>query len=1109
MLGAKNKRSQSEAGSRPFDAWVKLRGKTGRLVAALICACASLSVSAAAGHSFKWESDDALFQVSLSWYGEDRTLRDGIQKQRESIRSFSYGGLVTNIVFQTNLPSRSSLAEKALNPHTPATLTDGAPPRPPRLQYQLANWTTQDGLPADKVNALLQTSDGYLWVGTVAGLARFDGVRFKVFDESSVPEMADTGSNIRALYEDEQQRLWIGARGGLLCREKGRFVRFAGQESLKEKQILCFAPRAVGGFWFGARERIGVWDGQAIGWEAKFKLESEDRVLSLTEGPEDRLWVGCLSGLYCLDLKEGNVTGPIRREGQLPGEQVSVGGLLVDRNKKLWVGTSEGGWWVESPTAQPKQILDADQNAVAFLHLASFAQTEAGIIWASRPSKTGLLRLVSEPGFTKVSHVAREIGDSLCITVDAEGAVWIGTRHQGLFRLRPTVFSTLTFHPDISWNPIRWVTEGPNGSIWFANDRAFIQWAGRNLWIAEVRNLQREQPPPINTAGALPAGKMWAGFPLGGVFAPPLSESDPRLLLPIEPRFSDVGQVQVIHALRNGTVLLGTADGLYRVTIDASPERMDALDHINFLALQEDQENRLWVGTKGKGLFRLGVEGNRAFTRRDGLPHDDVRSLHLDGDDQLWIGTGSGLCLYRNGRCFAFDPASSVPQGPILGILEDEFERLWLAHGAGISRVARSELEQWLENQAARPAVAHFDTQDGLVSLGISDGARPVAAKGQDGRLWFATRIGLSVVEPADCPTQIPAPRVFIESVVTGDKTLRLDEAARLPPGSGRHLDIHFTTTSLRAPKKVQLRYRLEGVDRGWRESSASRRAVYANLGPGKYQFRVQACNFEGRWSERDATFAFAILPYFWQTGLFYGSAGGAVVAAVAGLIFWRTRRERRRSRVERVQALESERRRIARDMHDHLGAQLASVALASGENNAAYQRARETLRELNDLIWAVHPRNDTLPSLADFISNFGSRYLGTAGLELDLDLPETIPALPIASHLRQEVAAMFKEALRNITQHAHAKRVTIRLRIDESQLVLTVCDDGSGFDPSALETASNRPDSGSAHGPMAEHIGLSNFQLRSEKLGGRCRIKSAPGEGTEVEIVVPLDHMT
>ncbi len=1077
------------------------------LFAALIWACARPSGFAAVDHSLKWESNDAPFQVSLFWYGEDRTLRDGIQQQRESIRSFSYGGLMTNIVFQTNLPLPSSLASQAVSPRTPPTLTDSGPPRPPRLQYQLDNWSTQDGLPTDKVNALLQTSDGFLWVGTVAGLARFDGVRFKVFDDSSVPEMADTGANIRALYEDEQQRLWIGVRGGLLCREQGRFVRFAGQESLKGNQVLCFAPRAAGGFWFGARERIGVWDGQAIAWDTEFKLESEDRVLSLTEGPADRLWVGCLSGLYCLDLKEKDVTGPIQRAGHRLGDQVSVGGLLLDRDKRLWVGTSDGGWWIESPTAQPKRILDRDRSGFPFLQSASFAETGDGIIWATNPSRGGLLRLVSEPGVTKVTQLAEAIGDSISIMMDAEGAVWIGTRRQGLFRLRPSVFSTLTFHPDIGWNSIRWVTEGPNGSIWFANDRAIIHWSGRSLRLSEVRDLQREQPPPINTAVALPSGKMWAGFPLGGVFEPPLSETDPRLLLPINPRFMEIGQVQVIHAMRNGTILLGTADGLYRATEDYSSERMDTLGHLNVLALQEDQESRLWVGTKGKGLVRLGVEGIRAFTRQDGLSHDDVRSLHLDGDNQLWIGTESGLCLFRNGRCFAFEPASSVPQGPIHGILEDEFERLWLAHGAGISRVARSELEQWLENRAAQPAVAHFDTQDGLVSLGLSDGARPVAAKGQDGRLWFATRSGLSVVDPADCPTHIPAPRVFIESIVTGDKTIRLDEAARLPPGSGRHLDIHFTTTSLRAPKKVRLRYRLDGFDRDWRESSASRRAVYANLGPGKYQFRVQACNFEGRWSERDASFAFSILPFFWQTGTFYGSAGSAVAAVVGGLILWRIRRERRQSRVERLQALESERRRIARDMHDHLGAHLASVALAAGENEAAHQRARETLRELNDLIWSVHPSNDTLPSLADFISNFGSRYLGTAGVKLDLDLPETIPPTPIASHLRQEVAAMFKEALRNITQHAQARRVTIRLRVEGSHLVLTVCDDGRGFDLSALKPAPKRPDNGGAHGPMAEHIGLSNFQFRSESLGGRCRIKSAPGEGTDVEIVVPLKH--
>ena len=596
-------------------------------------------------------------------------------------------------------------------------------------------------------------------------------------------------------------------------------------------------------------------------------------------------------------------------------------------------------------------------------------------------------------------------------------------------------------------------------------------------------------------------------------------------------RFREIGQVYAIYTRRDGSEWLGGTNGLYRVTGQTSVQKVERLGDASVRMLFEDSRSNFWIGPEGGGLIRWNSSGIQRLTNQEGLPHGQLNAMHEDERGNLWIATDNGLSVYRENRFLRFGPDSNVPQELIYGIVEDDSHRLWLADSEGVSRVARDELEAWLSDRSVRPAVARFDKSDGLIGPGSLSGAGSVALRGSDGRLWFATRGGLAVVDPADCPTNVPAPQLWIERVVVDGKTLMhdgllevtndesaeelLEPAAgdvsgiRLPPGSGGHLAIRYTATSLANPDKVRIRYQLVGYDSGWRESGPAREAEYAKLSPGRFQFRLQARNPEGRWSERDNLLAFTIAPFFWQTRLFYVFTGTALAFGFGGMLTWRIRRERRRHQVERLQALESERLRIARDMHDHLGAQLASVALAAGENESAHQRARETLRELNDLIWSVHPRNDTLPSLADFISNFASRYLAAAGLELDLQLPDSIPPRPISSRLRHELAGMFKESLRNIAQHAQAKHVTIQMHIEDRWLTLTILDDGRGFDVGQLPSAANLGKDEETKPPMESGNGLRNFHARAAKLGGRCRIISSVGSGTQIEFTVPLDDMS
>ncbi|HKS38894.1 MAG TPA: two-component regulator propeller domain-containing protein [Verrucomicrobiae bacterium] len=994
------------------------------------------------------------------------------------------------------------------------------PRRPSHPRYQVDRWDVEHGLPANKVSALLQTGDGYLWIGTVGGLARFDGVRFTVFNDANTPEMQTNGTIGRTLFEDAGRRLWIGTERGILCYSGGRFIAFPGQAEVRGRDVRCIARRSAGGFWFGADGRLGYWDGSTIQWQLDMELDSaaEKRIMALAEAPDGALWIGTFGGLWKADLESGKIKrvplGTRLREG--------IRGLLLDRRRNLWIGSGVGVWRLEPGTSEPRSITDREPAFREAPHGAAFFEDSDGTIWATTSFWDGVFRLHEASNKIVMTQVAKEVNASSCVLVDREGAVWLGSQDQGLFRLRRESFTTLAFGGesivdemrsrrassrgaavsggDQALDEMRSVSESEDGSLWFASRACLGRWSGSDITLFNVQALgARHNSPAI----ALPSGQVVTSFPAGGLFELPVSADDPRMFRPAAPLFPDIGEAETMLVRRDGSLLIGTAAGLYRADGDSALERVGGLPHADVRALLEDRDGRLWIGTWGGGVTCLEPDRVRAYTKREGLADDRVGALHESDDGGLWIGTQTGLCRFRDGRCAGFTPDSGVPQQSIHCVLEDDFGRLWLSHAAGIARVARAELEAWLHDRSRTPAVADFGTVDGILNLESTGGSQPAGLKASDGRLWFPTRRGLAVVDPATCPTNSPSPGISIESAVADGQTLAMNASPELPPGQGRTLEIRFTATSLHSPEKVRIRYRLDPHDAGWREAGSVRLATYAGLRAGRYAFRVQARNHEGRWSERDAVFAFRLSPHIWQTWPFYSACLLTLAGSAGGFMVWRLRRQHFRLETRGLQALESERERIARDMHDHLGPQLASLALSAAESGTAHQRAREALREVSDLIWSVDPGNDTLPSLADFVANFASRYLSTAGVELDLDMPATIPRVPIPSRLRQEVAAMFKEALRNVIQHAQAKRVTIRLAVEAERLLLSVQDDGKGF--ASLARQNTAAAKGDARSRAAAGNGLRNFRSRSEGLGGSCRIESAPGRGTEVEFIVPL----
>jgi ligand-binding sensor domain-containing protein len=898
---------------------------------------------------------------------------------RALIESFVYGEEVTNVVLDARaamLPSVDRVSNELMDPVT----NDEPPAFPPRPQYHIDQWTSENGLPANKVWSLLQTRDGYLWIGTANGLARFDGVRFATFTPENVPQMLTHGSSIRSLYEDDQGALWIGTDAGLLCYASGAFATIAGQEA-NTGRIHGLERRAVGGFWIAADRGLGFWSNNEIRW---MSVTENYRVLAVAEDGKGSVWFGSEAGLFEFDSIANRIVRSllaVPRQDSLVIPKVI--GLFFDSRKRLWIGSDSGAFRMDRPDAVPVPLPYSAARPFDIPFGSNFAEDAQGVVWATTMDSGAGLYGYAERDLKTSSRtqIGEDLGWTRTVLVDREGVLWTGTQH-GLFRLRRKPFATVQLNGASRSSDVRSVTIDQQGALWFSIGESTAHWSGYDLAVFDWVTFASTRP----FAAPDRFGHIWAPFNSRGVLR--ISDFSTPAKPPTlhAPQLTNKGEVVAMHRGPSGNLWIGMRDGLYRIAETGALEQVQNLaDPISLL----DDGTHLWVGTKAGDVYQL--PSMVPLWENSADSKSPVIALHRSADGVLWIGTPSGLHRFARSRLLGFGSASGLPQGPIHGILEDDTGRLWLNTGDGIVRVAREGLDKWLADPSRVPALAVFGRKDGL-SLGNRSSGSQSCVKGTDGRLWFAKRNGLVVVNPSESPP-LPVPHVLVETVLVNEANLARGydkDEADLPPGSGEHLEFLFTATSLHSPEKVRIRYRLDGFDPAWREAGTGRRARYSKIPPGTYVFRVQACNHEGVWSERDAVFAFRISPHFWQTGIFPVLCVTALGGTLAGAKMWSSRRRRRHLARERQHLLAGERARIARDIHDHLGAHLSELVFTLGEENSAEarQKAQESLKELQDAIWALRPENDTLSSLADFIAEFAERYLSAAGLNLQIDAP-------------------------------------------------------------------------------------------------------------------------
>ncbi|WP_158748554.1 sensor histidine kinase [Acidobacterium sp. S8] len=993
-------------------------------------------------------------------------------------------------------------------------------PHYPLQHYGFQSWQADDGLPQNTVHTVLQTRDGYIWLGTEAGLVRFDGVQFTVFDKKSSPLL---GSDlISSLLEDRNGTLWIGTSGGLTRLERGEFHTFTAHDGLPAVSVLSLHLSRDGSLW--ALTAAGL----AKYAEGRFQPVAVPQGLSddsaVAETPDGSLWVNSGNSLMRVDVQKLSaqtvstftdqietlaadshgtfwigLSGGLKRVSQngkpiyvpsLETLRTDVTALLSATDGRLWIGTANGVAVFDGNNAH----FFTQRDGLPGNRVLKLFEDREHAIWTA--TNHGIARVADG----RVSALASKEGLStdqvLSFFEDREGSLWLGTESGGLSILRDRKFTTYTTDDGLTDELVRSVFQERNGAMLIGTNGG-----GVNQWMSSrFSSLAPSGHLSSNVVLALtddPDGNLWIGTPDG---LNRVKGNQTTVFTSADGLADDF--VRSLYTDRSGAVWIGTRRGLSRYKDGAftSYAATDGLGNDLVGAILQDKDGSMWIGTLG-GLSHFTHGKFQNFSTQQGLSSDIITALHQDADGNLWIGTsGGGLSVRHNGKFVSLPPDKTGLPEDIYGILDDGQGNLWLGSKKGIFRASKNKLLMLATGNIDTISPDVFGTADGMRISECSSGGHPAAWRAKDGSLWFATLRGVSTVDPAHMPVNRVAPLVAMEQVSVDETAIPLQRDAKFGPGHTRFA-FQYAGLSFVVPQKVRFRYKLEGLDREWVDAGTRRIAYYTNIPPGRHTFRVMACNNDGVWSEQAAAFSFQLKPRFYQTYWFY-----IAVLLCLAVLTYEAYRWRVRSVESRFSAVLAERNRIAREIHDTLAQGFVAVSvqievvsrLLNTSTDAArihLEQARkltqESLAEARSSIWNLRSQpaaqNDLPARLTDAVARI------TANTDVQARVQVSGTFRPLNPNMEAELLRIGQEAMTNIVRHAEARHADVTLLFQENRLRMTIQDDGRGFEGSPEEYRKNG------------HFGITGMRERAEQIGARFTVTSKQDEGTAIQVEVPL----
>ena len=930
-------------------------------------------------------------------------------------------------------------------------------------QYVHRIWQVQQGLPQAWIGSIVQTHDGYLWLGTQTGLVKFDGVRFTTIDEMDGVPAASLW--VTHLLEDDRNALWIGTTGaGLIKLQGGIATRYSQSEGLPPGAVQCLFKDGQGHVWACTPNGLAeLTDGKVRVFGTADGLSSPD-VHAACVAPDGTLRAGAGDNSQ---LATWNGSRFLTRALPVPNA-ATIQSMLCAADGTVWIGTSDG-----------------------------------------------LIR--AHAGREDLLTVADGLADNsiLTLTETHEGSVLAGTTN-GFSRIRGNEVDSFRPQDGLSQSTVYSLYEDREGSLWAATKHGLNQFLdGRAIPYTTSEGLPSNNTGPVLQDSR---GIIWVGTLGGG-----LARFDGHGFAALTTRDGLASNsIAALAEDKAGDLWVGTDAGLNRLRNGRIAGRWttrEGLPANGIRALYRDDAGTMWIATaRGPAVFRDGAVrrvpdvrggpsgpilafGEDRAHQLYAAPEDDTPALrhadalYRDSDGLLWVGTlGEGLRLVDGNKTFSFSVLDGLFDDVIYGIIEDGQGRLWMACSKGIFSVSRADLRQFAAGTIKSFVSTPYSPLDGLRTVECQPGVQPAIARTKDGRLWFSTIRGVLVIDPEHFDRRLVPPAVIVEAVTVNGERRSAGEMGTLPAGLN-NVDFKYTGASFIAPARITFRYTLQGLDKAWVEAGPRREAFYTNLPPGRFRFRVAACTPDGACNESASMVAFAVAPRFYQHSWFFPLC--LVGIALAGGAMYQLRIRRLKEQFDLILA---ERGRIARELHDTLfqgfsGITMAMQAMVSRLPSSSSERqtledivadAGDAMREARRSLAGLR-RHDSSSGLAAAVAQATRQLTETNNVRVKLNLADCQCDLP--PDVEYNLLRIAQEAILNAVKHSGARTLRVTLDSTEHHLQLSVKDDGAGFD-----------ESGTA--PVG-HYGVIGMKERAAQIGARLQVTSAPGRGTTVSVMM------
>ncbi len=978
-------------------------------------------------------------------------------------------------------------------------------------QQFFKKWTTEAGLPQNNVINIAQTPEGYLWVATVDGLARFDGAQFKVFNKSNTPEIPN--NRIFSMFTDTLGRLWFTYPGDqkVVVYENGKFKSFEkGRDFEKDEDIdpnvlynneynrhLLRNPEMR----FRARQNEYVYEGgRFVARPASAESVFPSRIFATDS---TSVWVDDADAIYRIEGKKLTRYG---KDAPLPVAQKQTFPVDFAENDGV-------NWFASGISPSNRLISFKDGKIKTFPKLTGIQDLEfdaKGNLWISVIYK-GNIKIDSatiarnDPSDFSFTEPSPEKGWKFFR--DRDDNLWFGGQN-GLHMINPD--PAVTFYSKESQPPVDNVypiVQDADGTIWFAgwtNNRLFSYRDGvfsseygfflTSLFLDSRSRLWKGKGSEISYR----ENNRWQPVDFENQFPPPRNKAK-----------ASTGELSFITEDKEGYMWLGTEAGLIRYGKDGS--RLftveDGLPSNVVTSYLFTRSGEMWVGTvSGVALVEDGRV--RSFTENDGLAGNFTRAFYEDEDGTIWIGGyDGGLTRCKNGIFRKITKRDGLFSDGVFVILEDDFGWFWMNSNQGIYRVRRAELNDFADGKTESVTSVSYGPEDGLLEVEGNGGKQPAGLKAKDGKLWFPMAKGIAVIDPKTVNRQSQPPPVLIEDV-------RIDQmqygsssnGIRIEPGQVA-LEIDYTALGFVGAERMRFRYRLEGLEDKWTEAGSRRTAYFSHLPYGEYVFRVAAANYNGAWNNEGATVKIVIVPPFYRKSWFYALAILGVFGLVTLVYFLRLRQfqainETRAEFAQRlIESQEGERQRISLELHDSIGQTLAVIrnrtllgldAKESGKMREQLQEISEAstlaLEETREIARNLHPAQIENLGLATALRSLVKSVADATGMRCKADIGETPENLPYDASIN--LYRITQESLSNIIKHSDASFAAVSLKAENEKLTLTIEDDGRGF----------------AADQIASGLGLGGMRERARLIGADLTIESRPGDGTNVRLVLNLN---